>query len=75
VWCTGPHHTLEIMTRARRDGAGQRTTSDAQLAMPSNAFNAIARSPVSLCSCPDLRPPQPQEFHHSPLALAYRQSR
>ena len=34
------------MARARRDGAGQRTTSDAQLAMPSNAFNAAARSPA-----------------------------
>jgi hypothetical protein len=32
------------MARARRDGAGQRTTSDEQLAMPSNAFNAAARS-------------------------------
>jgi hypothetical protein len=38
--------------RARWDGAGQRTTSDAQLAMPSNALNTAARSPVCLCSSP-----------------------
>jgi hypothetical protein len=42
--------------RTRRGGAGKRTTSDAELAMPSNVFNAVVVSPARARA----KPPSPK---------------
>jgi hypothetical protein len=63
-----PKQAPKQASRSGRVGAGKRTTSDAQLAMPSNVFNANARATVTVEDAASPEPPSKKPRGRPPSA-------